>query len=366
MSAKSERIFFIDAAKALGIFLVFYGHIIEKFYSVGSEVAFPQYKFIFSFHMPLFFIIAGFFFKVRSQSKSLEIKRTVFSRLIPVLFWGIVALPLWPLYRYLILGYVDIPIFEEKILPYLKGHPELNQITWFLVCLFTTEVIAIFILPKVKKTISGLLLAGFFLGAGLFLTSDMKQAELLLGIYKNTWYIHEALVAFGLYTLGYILFDPIKSVLNSSPLIRLFLLVISLGVTLLTFNFNEPYQDFFVVMKDSWHGNSAYFLLTALSGTFFILLLSTFVPNSKAIDFIGQNTLILLGTNGIFHDFINIHVVTKIKNINDVFVITVASGLFSIFSILLSGPIIWLLNKYFPQLVGKPHQDGPILPNFIK
>ena len=156
MSNKSERIYFIDAAKALGIFLVYYGHIIEKFYRVGSEVAFTQLKFIFSFHMPLFFIIAGFFYRQRNPSKSIEIKRSIYTRLVPVLFWGIVALPLWPLYRYLILGYVDIPIFSEKVLPYLKGQPELNQITWFLVCLFTVEIIALVTLPKIKRTISTL------------------------------------------------------------------------------------------------------------------------------------------------------------------------------------------------------------------
>lgn len=366
MLNKSERMFFIDAAKALGIFLVYYGHIIEKFYRLGSEAAFDQLKFIFSFHMPLFFIIAGFFYRQRNPSKSIEIRNRIYTRLIPVLFWGIVALPLLLLYRYLILGYVDIPVFREKILPYLKGQPELNQITWFLVCLFTVEIISIFVLPKVKKTISGLILGLSFLGIGLFLTDDMRQTEILLGVYKNTWYIHEALVAFGLYSIGFFLFPTIKKFLSSGILTRLILLGLSFGVTLLSFDLNNPHSDFFVLMKDSWHGDPGFFILTALSGTLFILFLATFVPKSKVVDFVGKNTLILLGMNGLFFNFVNIHIVTKIKNIDDFFVITGVSGLFSVFSILVSVPIIWVLNKYVPQLVGKPQQEGPLFPRLIK
>lgn len=49
-----KRINFIDVSKALLIYLVFLGHI-ERYGDAISTI-------IFSFHMPAFFIISGFFF----------------------------------------------------------------------------------------------------------------------------------------------------------------------------------------------------------------------------------------------------------------------------------------------------------------
>jgi acyltransferase len=362
MSSTPQRIYILDAAKALGIFLVFYGHIVERFSGLGSETAFSQMKFIFAFHMPFFFFLAGFFYKERSQSKTSKLKSLFFRRMLPVYLFGLMALPIWPLYRYLIWGYVDIPIWTEKVLPYLRGQPLLNEITWFLVCLFTTEAIAIFVLPRVKNGLTGLLTAGVFLWIGFYLTGDIQNAEFLLGISKNTWYIHEALVAFGLYTLGYVSYESIKTVLSAKVSLRLFLLFLFLTITFYTYDMNTPYRTFFVVMKESWHGDPVLFLIAGISGSLFLLLLATFLPKNKWIDFIGKNTLILIGLNGLFHAFINLHFATKIKNIDSVYWITGASFGFSVLTILLSVPAIWILNKVLPQLVGKPYREGPILP----
>ena len=49
---KKDRIILIDIAKAITIFLVIWGHI-----STGSALE----KFLYSFHMPLFFVISGMF-----------------------------------------------------------------------------------------------------------------------------------------------------------------------------------------------------------------------------------------------------------------------------------------------------------------
>lgn len=52
-----ERIGYIDTAKAVGIILVFMGH-------CSNVVSIPYlHNFIYSFHMPLFFVLAGWFIK---------------------------------------------------------------------------------------------------------------------------------------------------------------------------------------------------------------------------------------------------------------------------------------------------------------
>jgi fucose 4-O-acetylase-like acetyltransferase len=273
------------------------------------------------------------------------------------------ALPILVIYRLLILGYVDIPIYEEKILPYLRGQPLLNEITWFLVCLFTTEVIAIFVLPKATTNLKKFIVILIFMSLGLTITMNMKDYENILGISKNTWYIHESLVAMGFYTLGYSTFELLNKIAHLSQIKRFLILIISFSITLLTYDLNTPYEEFVVIMKESWHGWSLYFLVSAISGIAFVLLLSTFIPKNKAIEFIGQNTLILVGTTGICHNFVNTHIVTKLDFVNTVWGVTLFSVFIVAINLLLSLPVIVILNKYLPQLVGKPYQKGPILPN---
>ncbi len=361
-----NRVSYIDTAKAIGIFLVFYGHIVERFAVLGSEPAFIQYKFIFSFHMPCFFIIAGFFFRKRYTSKSREFRLLFYKRLVPVGLFGVITIPIWLLYYYLIWGNIDFSIISEKALPYLKGHPELNQITWFLICLFVVEMIALFLLPKIKSSRMGILTAIVFLGIGLYLTKDFVQTEELFGIYKNTWFVHEALVAFGLYALGFFTFETLKILLQQKFWFRFLLALGFLGITWLTFDLNSPYETFVVVMKESWHGYSLWFLITAIAGTLTLLFFASIIPRNKPMDFVGRNTLILLGLNGLFHSFVNLHICTKVEDINSIWVITIVSVSVSVLSILFCVPLIWSLNKYVPQLVGKPLQNGPWLSSLMR
>ena len=54
-----SRLSFIDIARFYGIFLVYYGHIVERFMYLKVYAAVLQYKFIYSFHMVLFFFLSG-------------------------------------------------------------------------------------------------------------------------------------------------------------------------------------------------------------------------------------------------------------------------------------------------------------------
>ena len=66
-SLKLQHLEWIDSVKGLAIFLVIVGHCIDGYRDAGI---FKQYllefnslhNFIYSFHMPLFFIISGYLF----------------------------------------------------------------------------------------------------------------------------------------------------------------------------------------------------------------------------------------------------------------------------------------------------------------
>ena len=64
MSTETEsgkgRIPAIDVARFYAMALVFYGHFIERFMLLKNPAGFTQYKFIYSFHMVVFFVLAGY------------------------------------------------------------------------------------------------------------------------------------------------------------------------------------------------------------------------------------------------------------------------------------------------------------------
>ena len=60
---ETNRIAMIDVARFYAVILVYYGHIVERMMYLGSPGAALQYKFVYSFHMILFFVLAGFIAK---------------------------------------------------------------------------------------------------------------------------------------------------------------------------------------------------------------------------------------------------------------------------------------------------------------
>lgn len=53
---EKKRLVFVDVAKAIAIFLVVLGHVVSS--NTTTKLV------LYSFHMPLFFILSGFFFSM--------------------------------------------------------------------------------------------------------------------------------------------------------------------------------------------------------------------------------------------------------------------------------------------------------------
>jgi fucose 4-O-acetylase-like acetyltransferase len=92
---KKERSQLVDIAKGIAIVLVVLGHSVQ--YGSGTEFLINKnyfdnllYRFIYSFHMPLFMMISGFFFSYTVNKNSL--KELLFSRItklvIPIFIWN--------------------------------------------------------------------------------------------------------------------------------------------------------------------------------------------------------------------------------------------------------------------------------------
>jgi len=83
----TQRLFYLDNLKGLLIILVVMGHVIQ--YSVADYQHNEMFRFIYSFHMPLFFTISGFLtYKENFDDRLL--RRRAMQLLVPFVAWAII------------------------------------------------------------------------------------------------------------------------------------------------------------------------------------------------------------------------------------------------------------------------------------
>ena len=129
------RIKWVDTAKALGVFLVFWGHLLYDGSSVGGVIN----RAIYSFHMPMFFILSGFVAKQTSIPLKEFIKNKFRRILLPAILLYLLTMPLYFLtlnYSTASLKSIIIQIF------YLYGSCAYNRPIWFFICMFQVLVVA--------------------------------------------------------------------------------------------------------------------------------------------------------------------------------------------------------------------------------
>lgn len=141
MEKEVKRIDWIDTAKGIGILLVVIGHV-----SRNQEIQ----NFIYSFHMPLFFMISGFLYKHKENFKKNKFKRLI----VPYFLFSILWFFYWVLVEKNVRGQDNVSVFGQFINIFLcRGGEEnyvYNAVMWFLPCLFVTEIIFDFINTKIK------------------------------------------------------------------------------------------------------------------------------------------------------------------------------------------------------------------------
>jgi fucose 4-O-acetylase-like acetyltransferase len=291
----------IDNAKAIGMFLVFYGHIWFKGF-FPSAALFEQNKFIYSFHMPLFFLLSGMVYRQASERFGRVVAAKFFSRMGPVLLFCILLLAA-KLSILLVKGKPSLIAGEFIEFGRIVSGLPYSTITWFLICLMVVELIYFLILDRVRRPGRAFVAAAVCTGAMLFALRDVAFLEYLTGLKKNFWFLHEALVAIGFFALGHWLSAsggvaamhamawPLRFVAG--------LALIFLAWLTVDLNFQAVY------MVESQHGDPVWFVVTALAGSLGVILLCSCVGQSALLGYVGRHTLVLLGMNGLFRDIID-------------------------------------------------------------
>lgn len=112
-NTSKPRLIYIDIARAIAILFVVMGHI-NQFYRDKVGIPCPQMlKFIYTFHIPLFFVISGILFSEKSVKKPSFwefLLKKVKALIVPYLFLDITG----GLYSALISSSINVATFKKN------------------------------------------------------------------------------------------------------------------------------------------------------------------------------------------------------------------------------------------------------------
>jgi len=309
-SIPSKRIAYIDVAKGIGILLVILGHNYTKAAIPGME------KFIFSFHMPFFFLLSGMLFKPDYPLWVLFKRR--FKTLIQPYFVALILL--YSIYFfYTDIKWVTLLRRMSRALYASGNYIEWAQL-WFLPHLFLLNmfvgVLFLLFYGRIKWLWLRLVFLAGMLWAGVaFVPIYYMQQVTIAGktilLDGLPFSIDLLLITATYFLIGY----EVKQRVPERFFESIWTLVIS-GLLLIALNVIFPYRmDFFFRKYDSYLVNT----LEALSGIVFVLALSSRIALHQnrlfaLLKYFGQITIILL----IFHQppqsMTFWHIMSRIEN----------------------------------------------------
>ena len=147
-NTESRRIEYVDALKGIAIFCVLWGHSLQYLQNGYDFFHNRAFEFIYSFHMPLFFMISGFLFR---SSLKLNLKDFLYKKSVRLLLPCITWIAVYYILRLL-------PAMKEFKIPYF----------WFLRELFISYFIVYVSLKFFKKNWMACLLSIVFVLIGPF------------------------------------------------------------------------------------------------------------------------------------------------------------------------------------------------------
>ena len=348
------RLHWIDSLKGIGIMLVVLAH-------HSLPIALDTY--IFSFHMPLFFFISGFLFDFSKYADSASnfVNTRFKSLMIPYFCFAIITCIFYFLLDQLYTpGITSIKFFENTLLHgashIISGFGlavSYNPPLWFLTCLFVTELLFYGLAKRYcaepHKLVFWLIAAG--------------TIGYLYSIYvpfRILWNFDVALVAIVFYGAGNLFRRFIEAKKEFSITGRfsraenfIFIPFILLNLLYLGYLLEFPTENK-VNMNVMQYGNFFLFYLLAFSGIFTLVYIFKRTGRSEVLEYYGRNSLIILALHFPLKDILT-KVVAIILGVNtEYFYYNAGFALgFTVLNLILVVPIIYIINNYFPFILGK-------------
>lgn len=325
--SQNDRIQWVDAAKALGIFLVFWGHILYGGSSVGGIIN----KTIYSFHMPMYFILSGYVIKPDSSSLTDYIKKKFKRILLPAIILYVSTLPLY----FYFLDYTTATIKSLLFrIFYITGSCAYNDPIWFFICMFQVLLIA----KQMKMPDAGIkklvILIIVFLSLSFLAYYTKWKPFCLFGI--NKCFLAVFFMGIGM------LLRKLK--------VEKYLKI--LGVVLLPiWIISGTFLNSKVSMYDMNLGNLGLFIISGISGSIVFFSLSNFFNNNMIIKQYAQWIIFIICSHYVLVTLFEW--VSARLSIDNTYVFDVTSALFVVVSLIIYKYFCVLIEKYIPVLMGK-------------
>ena len=274
----------ISIAKGIGIVLVVMGH--RPYNGLVQSI-------IYSFHMPLFFLISGYLYNDKYNNLFEYVKKSAKTILLPYLYACVF---------YIIVYYVigrhcgedanDYREFNYALYAIIYGNYKalfFNGVLWFLPCLFINNILLCIILKYIKfKEVALVILCicGYTL--------------------KNMHLVFNIDIAFITVAFSYIGYKIKNIKINNTPIIAIIILYV------IFFYINTT-----IDVANREYGNIIIFVMCGSLGSIIVLYLSCFLINTKLekqFMALGENSMLIMTTHlftfsvitGIFYFLLNI------------------------------------------------------------
>ena len=271
MDVRMNRIIEIDYTKAIGIILMVLGHC----YSNTNLLI----RWLYSFHMPLFFIAPGIIYGQKKSKLKFSWKNRLISIILPYFIFGAVyTIFLFSLSKF---QDVNMMVIRFKMLFTLQGVSAL----WFLPCIFLAELIFKFLLNQKY----GLIYIISVMLIGLFSPNTNNYLLVILRAFVGTGFM-----AIGYYCSKYY-------IQKINPILVIFTFFIQIFLSL---------QNQTVSLAALEFGNVFLYIINSVLGTYIVIQFCIVLKDSKLrlsfLNTIGKNTIIVLGTSSILIEIIRL------------------------------------------------------------
>lgn len=287
ISGQNRRIEAIDVAKGIGMLFVIFAHI--NYTKAPLTV-------IYSFHMPLYFILSGMMFdRNRYSSFGQFIKRRFFSLIVPYFIFQFISLAFFFLSEIVFSGFS--PELTSQGIVYItqvfisQGSANMfNRPMWFVLCLFAVEIIYYFISSLKKPAVAVICTATTV--AGWLLESDILPFDSSI----LPWSLDSALFTIGFYAIGNILAEPVKSTISKISQSKYKAIICISSVLLCTAVLIPVALLNGKISIGSKELNNGFLLyLTGITGTTAILSLSILLQKARIFQFMGRTSFYIMG-----------------------------------------------------------------------
>lgn len=339
MEKIKNREIWVDNAKFIGIALMVLGH-----NELNNQSFFD---FIYSFHMPLFFILSGYFASTKSDFLTF-LKRNTKGLLLPYFVFWLINLPFTYLSLYKnqdlypcdgIVDFILHPVFG-MLLTGTTGFSYFIGPLWFFTALFLVRLL-FYAVNKICGSI-------YFILISVIVVIVVYLLLLRIDVFMP-FRLMPALLAYPFYVFGWLLRKytfVISSLKRLSFGMSMFLVIVSSVLIVILSGINGHVQ-----MSGGAYGNNIFLMyLVAIIGTFAVILLSVRIPENKYILTIGRGTAVVLG----MHINIQVTLMRVVQYLAGISSFAWWSAiLMTVFILIIHIPIINFINKYCPFIIGK-------------